>query len=84
MPDQTDRPVAEVALEVDADVPLPAGVQATIRYRNLVGQRYIALTEGAGRAASPSTEDAVIPLAQTTPALDLTMLFNGFRPLLPR
>ena len=40
----------------DADVPLPAGVQATIRYRNLVGQRYIALTEGDGlRRARPST-----------------------------
>jgi phospholipid/cholesterol/gamma-HCH transport system substrate-binding protein len=56
-------------------------VQATIRYRNLVGQRYIALTEGtasAGRTLTPGDE---IPLAQTKPALDLTVLFGGFQPL---
>jgi virulence factor Mce-like protein len=81
-PEQTDRPVAEVELEVDADIPLPSGVQATIRYRNLVGQRYIALTEGEGAGGQNLGEDAVIPLAQTTPALDLTTLFGGFQPLL--
>ena len=42
--------MAEVELEVSADVPLPASVEAQIRYRNLVGQRYIALTEGEGAA----------------------------------
>jgi virulence factor Mce-like protein len=78
----SDRPVAEVALEVSRDVPLPAGVEATIRYRNLVGQRYIALTDGKGSAGETLDEGALIPLAQTTPALDLTTLFGGFRPLL--
>jgi len=78
----TDRPVASVELEVSSDVPLPAGVQATIRYRNLVGQRYIALTDGDGSAGETLAEDDVIPLSQTTPALDLTTLFGGFRPLL--
>ena len=82
VPDQTDRPVAEVELEVDADVPLPSGVQATIRYRNLVGQRYIALTEGDGAGGETLDANAVIPLAQTKPALDLTTLFGGFQPLL--
>jgi phospholipid/cholesterol/gamma-HCH transport system substrate-binding protein len=80
--DQTDRPVAEVGIEVSSDVPLPAGVQATIRYRNLVGQRYIALTEGDGTAGRTLEAGAMIPLAQTTPALDLTTLFGGFQPLL--
>ncbi|TKJ21069.1 MCE family protein [Blastococcus sp. CCUG 61487] len=80
--DATDRPVAEVELEVDADVPLPAKVEATIRFRNLVGQRYIALTEGEGSAGSTLEEGAVIPLEQTTNALDLTVLFGGFQPLL--
>ena len=65
-----------------ADVPLPAAVQATINYRNLVGQRYIALTEGEGSAGRTLEEGGVIPLAQTKPALDLTTLFGGFRPLL--
>ncbi len=80
--DATEEPVAEVAFEVDADVPLPGTVQAKIRYRNLVGQRYIALTEGEGSAGRTLEENALIPLAQTTPALDLTTLFGGFQPLL--
>ena len=73
--------VAEIGLEVAADVRLPAGVEATIRYRNLVGQRYVALTEGDGSGGRTLGADDVIPLAQTTPALDLTTLFGGFQPL---
>jgi phospholipid/cholesterol/gamma-HCH transport system substrate-binding protein len=78
----TERPVAEVELEVSADVPLPKAVEATIRFRNLVGQRYISLTEGDGSAGETLEPGAVIPLAQTTNALDLTVLFGGFQPLL--
>jgi phospholipid/cholesterol/gamma-HCH transport system substrate-binding protein len=73
--------VAEVGLEVASDVRLPAGVEATIRYRNLVGQRYVALTEGDGSSGRTLSADDVIPLAQTKPALDLTTLFGGFQPL---
>jgi virulence factor Mce-like protein len=80
--DEQDRPTAEVELEVSADVPVPAAVQATIKYRNLVGQRYVSLTEGEGSGGRTLEEGGVIPLAQTRPALDLTTLFGGFRPLL--
>jgi phospholipid/cholesterol/gamma-HCH transport system substrate-binding protein len=73
--------VAQVGLQVASDVRLPAGVEATIRYRNLVGQRYIALTEGDGSGGRTLAADAVIPLSQTKPALDLTTLFGGFQPL---
>ncbi|MGN6333368.1 MAG: MCE family protein [Motilibacteraceae bacterium] len=71
---------AAVTFDVDASRRLPAGVRVQIRYRNLVGERYVALTEGPGanRTLRPG---ATIPLAQTTPALDLTVLFNGFKPL---
>jgi phospholipid/cholesterol/gamma-HCH transport system substrate-binding protein len=75
-----EKPVAEVELQVEKDVPLPAAVQATIRYRNLVGQRYIALTEGQGSAGRTLAANGVIPLKQTHPALDLTTLFGGFQP----
>jgi phospholipid/cholesterol/gamma-HCH transport system substrate-binding protein len=77
-----DRPVALVKLQVQKSVPVPAGVKATIRYRNLVGQRYIALTEAPGSGGRTLAENGLIPLAQTKPALDLTVLFGGFRPLL--
>ncbi len=80
--DKQDRPTAEVELEVSKSVPVPAAVQATIKYRNLVGQRYVALTEAQGSAGKTLQAGGVIPLAQTKPALDLTTLFGGFRPLL--
>ncbi len=75
-----DDTVAEVAFTVDRDVPVATGVRAAVRYRNLVGQRYLALTEGPGDRR-PLPAHGLIPLTQTTPALDLTVLFNGFRPL---
>jgi phospholipid/cholesterol/gamma-HCH transport system substrate-binding protein len=75
-----DSSQAQLTFTVDNGVPLATTVHATIRYRNLVGQRYLALTE------EPGTGDrlpagGLIPQSQTTPALDLTVLFNGFRPL---
>jgi phospholipid/cholesterol/gamma-HCH transport system substrate-binding protein len=75
-----DNRIAEVAFTVDGQVPVATSVQARIRYRNLVGQRYIALTEapGGGQRLRPN---GLIPLSQTVPSLDLTTLFNGFRPL---
>ena len=76
------RPVAELALEVSAEVPLPRAVEATIRYRNLVGQRYVALVEGEGSGGEVLEAGSTIPLSQTTEALDLTTLFGGFQPLL--
>ena len=74
------RSVAEVQFTVDNEVPLATSVLAKIRYRNLVGQRYVALSEGPG-GADRLRSGGLIPLAQTTPALDLTVVFNGFRPL---
>jgi len=75
------KPQADVELEVQANVPLPTGVLATIKYRNLVGQRYIALTEGQGSGGRQLPNGGTIPLAHTKPALDLTVLFGGFKPL---
>ena len=75
-----DNSVAELSFTVDKQIPLATTVHATVRYRNLVGQRYLALTEGADDGR-PLPAGGLIPLTQTTPALDLTVLFNGFRPL---
>ncbi|MER7543587.1 MCE family protein [Actinomadura sp.] len=76
---------AEVTFSVEKDGPfkagLPASTQAQIRYRNLMGQRYLALTDGAGQANDYLKPGGTIPVSQTKPALDLTTLFNGFRPL---
>jgi phospholipid/cholesterol/gamma-HCH transport system substrate-binding protein len=76
-----DKRIARVGFTVDASRTLPAGVTATIKYRNLVGQRYISLDRGPGAIDQALQPNAEIPLAQTAPALDLTALFNGFKPL---
>jgi phospholipid/cholesterol/gamma-HCH transport system substrate-binding protein len=75
------RNLALVGFAVQAGRQLPVSVTVTIRYLNLVGQRYVELGQGAGPPGSALKPGATIPLAQTTPALDLTALFNGFQPL---
>lgn len=78
--DIVDRTRALVSFTVEESSPLTEATHAAIRYRNLVGQRYIALSDQIGDTA-PLDEGATIPITQTSPALDLTVLFNGFKPL---
>ena len=75
-----DRTRAMVSFTVDEDTAVTGGTFATIRYRNLVGQRYIALTQEIGDT-DRLPDNATIPVDRTKPALDLTVLFNGFKPL---
>jgi phospholipid/cholesterol/gamma-HCH transport system substrate-binding protein len=76
----TDRTRALVSFKVDKGTMVTGATHATIKYRNLVGQRYISLTQEVG-AADRLGEGATIPISRTAPALDLTDLFNGFKPL---
>ena len=78
--DRKRRPLAKVTFTVDADREVATSTRVLIRYRNLVGQRYVALAEGAG-SGRPLPEGGTLPLRQTQSALDLTVLFNGFKPL---
>jgi phospholipid/cholesterol/gamma-HCH transport system substrate-binding protein len=78
--DVVDRTRALVEFDVADSSIVTKSSTATIRYRNLVGQRYISLTQGVGDLER-LPEDATIPLDRTQPALDLTVLFNGFKPL---
>jgi phospholipid/cholesterol/gamma-HCH transport system substrate-binding protein len=73
--------LALIGFSVQAARPLPASVTATIRYLNLVGQRYIELGQGAGPTNGVLAPGGTIPLSRTTSALNLTALFNGFQPL---
>ncbi|MBT2408009.1 MULTISPECIES: MCE family protein [unclassified Streptomyces] len=76
----TDRTLAVVTFTVSRDRPLLTSTRAVIRYRSLVGQRYIALAEGAGEGKR-LRPGGRIPLSRTEPALDLNALLNGFKPL---
>ena len=72
--------LAMVTFSVDSDQVLDTSTHATLRYRNLVGNRYIALTDGVG-GGDRLKKNGIIPKERTTPALDLSVLFNGFKPL---
>jgi phospholipid/cholesterol/gamma-HCH transport system substrate-binding protein len=52
-----------------------------LRYRNLVGQRYLDVSQGAGDTNKMQDPNDVIPTSRTTPPVDLTILFAGFKPL---
>ena len=75
-----DRTKARVTFTVRNSSAVTRSSTATIRYRNLVGQRYISVTQGVGDT-SRLPAGQTLPLSQTQPALDLTVLFNGFKPL---
>lgn len=72
---------ADVRFDVEASRQLPSSVTATIKYRNLIGQRYVALAVGSGDTNGVLRPGDTIPLERTRPALNLTQLFNGFQPL---
>ena len=76
-----DRRVAEVAFSVARDQPLPASATAAILYRNLIGQRFLSLEQGTGPTGRTLPAGGTIPVERTRPPLNLTVLFNGFKPL---
>ncbi|GAB3280538.1 MlaD family protein [Actinocorallia lasiicapitis] len=75
-----DKRLAQVRFTVAKGRRLPLSTTATIKYLNLVGQRFLELGQGTGDVGDLKP-GSVIPVEQTRPALDMTELFNGFRPL---
>ncbi|WP_121251110.1 MCE family protein [Nocardioides ferulae] len=75
-----DRKRAMVTFTAESDVPLTEASRAEIRYLNIVGDRYLALEEG-DPEAERLDDGATIPVQRTSPALNLTALYNGFQPL---
>jgi len=74
-----------VSFTVAPQVNLTDSTLARVRYANLTGDRYLELTApttgGTTSTGSPLPAGGTIPVARTTPALDLDLVFNGFRPL---
>lgn len=77
---QDDRTVL-VTFTASTAVPLTTTTEATIRYKNLTGDRYLDLTRGA-KPGRPLAPGGAIPVDRTKPALDLDELYGGFKPLL--
>jgi phospholipid/cholesterol/gamma-HCH transport system substrate-binding protein len=71
-----------VDFNVDRSVPLYQSTSAQIRYLDLIGNRYLELKRGEGEGADKILPPGgFIPLARTSPALDLDALIGGFKPL---
>ena len=77
-----DRRVAQVGFSVQDSQRVPASATASVLYRNLLGQRYLSLARGPGPVGATLPPGGLIPIERTTPPLNLTVLFNGFKPLL--
>lgn len=76
-----DRNKAILTFAVNSDVRLTENTNAELLFRNLVGQRYLSLTQGSQGAKSTLKAGAIIPLERTDEALDLNVLFSGFKPV---
>jgi phospholipid/cholesterol/gamma-HCH transport system substrate-binding protein len=75
-----DASHAKVSFSANRNQRVTTRTWAVVRYANLLGQRYLALSQSSpGGTALP--HGATIPQRRTAPALSLTDLFNGFRPL---
>jgi phospholipid/cholesterol/gamma-HCH transport system substrate-binding protein len=76
-----DNGDAQVTFSLDDGVPITTSSTLAIRYLDLAGNRYLAISPGS-RVAAVQPADQVIGLARTTPALDINDLLQGFKPLL--
>jgi phospholipid/cholesterol/gamma-HCH transport system substrate-binding protein len=68
-----------VDFDVEKALPLYDGTTASIRYLNLIGDRYLELKKGPSNNEVPA--GTTIPLERTQPALDLDALVGSFKPL---
>ena len=75
-----DSEQAKVTFSVAKDLPVTDTTTIEIRYLNLVGDRYVTVVEGKP-GGERLDEGDTIPEDRTTPALNLTALYNGFAPL---
>ena len=75
----------QVSFDVESDIALNSSTTATVKYKNLVGDRYLALDRP--KATGPDSDNtvleagALLPASQTKASLDLDTLLNGFKPL---
>ena len=70
---------AKVEFNVDRSLPLFEGTTASVRYLNLIGDRYLELKRGDSDKRMPA--GGTIPIERTQPALDLDALIGGVGPV---
>ncbi|MGV0152706.1 MCE family protein [Rhodococcus sp. GB-02] len=79
---------AVVGFQLESTQRIPTDGRAVVRYADLLGARTISIESGPDERATgePATGNylppgATIPVEQTQPAIDLTDILGGFRPL---
>ncbi|MBJ8344668.1 MCE family protein [Antrihabitans sp. YC2-6] len=71
---------AHVTFDVVDNVRITPDATLQVRYQNLLGDRYLEITNGAD-IADPMTEGGTFPVEQTKSALDIDALLGGLAPL---
>jgi phospholipid/cholesterol/gamma-HCH transport system substrate-binding protein len=69
----------KIDFDVDRSLELFDQSTASVRYLNLIGDRYMELKRGDSNTKLPG--GSTIPIERTEPALDLDALIGGFRPV---
>ncbi|ORW08101.1 MCE family protein [Mycolicibacter longobardus] len=74
--------LAKVTFRIHSDQVIYGNTVASVRYQNIVGQRYLGLSRGRiGDPARRLSPGAELPVDHTEPSFDVGALLNGFEPL---
>ncbi|MGH2818453.1 MAG: MlaD family protein [Actinomycetota bacterium] len=79
---EVDGGEALVTMEIAGDVELPKNSIVDIKFLNLLGQRVINILQPSEPSSEELAEGDTIPVQNTRPALDLSVVFNNLRPLI--
>lgn len=73
---------AIVTMEIEGDVDVPTNSTFDIKFLNLLGQRVVNINPAEIPSSAVFDEGETVPETQTSPALDLSVVFNNLRPLI--
>ena len=71
---------AKVSFQVRSNQTLYTNTLASVTYQNIIGQRYLGLSQGEGDKRKLAV-GAQIPESRTNPSFDISYMLNGFEPL---
>ncbi|MEZ0365256.1 MlaD family protein [Mycobacterium sp. pUA109] len=73
--------LARVSFRVQRGQVLYRDTLASVTYQNVMGQRYLGLSQGPDGDHTPLTNHGQIPVERTNPSFDISYMLNGFEPL---
>jgi len=79
---EVEEGAAIVEMEIEGDVDIPTNSVFDIKFLNLLGQRVINISRAEVPSSEVYEEGETVPETQTSPALDLSVVFNNLRPLI--